>query len=257
MADTDHRLGHLHKAIPRREALIILGGAAGAALWPVRAVAALKQASVGDARATSAAACVLTPEVTEGPYYIANHLLRRNITEGQAGLPLTLKLLIQNATTCKPIANANVEIWHANALGVYSGYGSGSSPGGGGGGGGGGGHATPTDKLTFLRGHQIADADGRVTFQTIYPGWYRGRAPHIHLKVHVGGSVVHTGQLFFADATSDAVYRTAHYKSHGQPDTTDASDSIYKQAGGSSALVKLAKASGGGFVGSMTLGVKA
>lgn len=70
--------------------------------------------------------------------------------------------------------------------------------------------------------------------------------------------MVHTGQLFFADPTSDTVYRTSHYKSHGQPDTTDARDSIYKQAGGSSALVKLTKQTGSnGFVGSITLGVKA
>jgi hypothetical protein len=120
----------------------------------------------------------------------------------------------------------------------------------GGPGGGAGGHATPSNKLTFLRGHQVSDPAGQAVFETIYPGWYRGRAPHIHLKVHVGGSVIHTGQLFFADSTSDAVYRTSHYKSHGQPDTTDARDSIYKQAGASSAVVKLTRATGGnGFVG--------
>ena len=170
---------------------------------------------------------------------------------------MALHLKVQHATTCKPIKGANVEIWHANALGAYSGYGSGSSPGVGPGGGGGG-HATPTNKLTFLRGHQVSDAAGQVIFDTIYPGWHRGRAPHIHLKVHVGSAVVHTGQLFFADPTSDTVYRTSHYKSHGQPDTTDARDSIYKQAGGSSALLKLSEQTGGnGFVGSITLGVKA
>jgi hypothetical protein len=70
--------------------------------------------------------------------------------------------------------------------------------------------------------------------------------------------VVHTGQLFFADPISDTVYRTSHYRRHGQPDTTDARDSIYKQAGGSSALLKLSKPTGhNGFVGSITLGVKA
>jgi protocatechuate 3,4-dioxygenase beta subunit len=238
----------------RRDALIVLGGAGAAAFWPVsRAFGAIANAS--SKVASASAVCVLTPEVTSGPYYIANHLIRRVITEGQPGLPLALHLKVQHATTCKPISGANVEIWHANALGVYSGYGSGSSPGGGGGG---GGHATPTNKLTFLRGHQISDAAGQVIFDTIYPGWYRGRAPHIHLKVHVGSSVVHTGQLFFADPTSGAVYRTAHYKSHGQPDTTDSKDSIYRQAGGSSALLKLSRQAGSrGYVGAMTLGVKA
>jgi hypothetical protein len=87
--------------------------------------------------------------------------------------------------------------------------------------------------------------------------WW-GRAPHIHLKVHVGSAVVHTGQLFFANPVSDTIYRTSHYKSHGQPDTTDARDSIYKQGGGSSAVLKLTKQTGGnGFVGAITLGVKA
>lgn len=241
----------------RREVLAILGGIGAAAWWPTsRALGAIGTATADHVAASAATACVLTPEVTSGPYYIANHLLRRNVTENQRGLPLALHLTVQHATSCKPIRGANVEIWHANALGVYSGYGSGASPGGGGGGG--GGHATPTNKLTFLRGHQISDAAGEVIFDTIYPGWYRGRAPHIHVKVHVGGSVVHTGQLFFADPTSDAVYRTIHYRSHGQPDTTDARDSIYKQAGGASALVKLTKQAGSaGYVGAITLGVKA
>jgi protocatechuate 3,4-dioxygenase beta subunit len=251
MTQQEHLVG-----LRRREVLVILGGIGAAASWPIsRALGAIAKVSPDGVIGSAAAACVLTPEVTSGPYYIANHLIRRNITENQPGLPLVLHLKVQHATTCKPIQGANVEIWHANALGVYSGYGSGSSPGGGGGG---GGHATPTNKLTFLRGHQISDAGGEVIFDTIYPGWYRGRAPHIHIKVHVGGSVVHTGQLFLADPTSDAVYRTAHYKSHGQPDTTDARDSIYKQAGGSSALVKLTKQAGNaGYAGTITLGIKA
>jgi protocatechuate 3,4-dioxygenase beta subunit len=252
MTEPDHNL----IGVRRREALVILGGVGGVAFWPIfRAFGAIAKVSSGDAVGSAAAACVLTPEVTSGPYYIANHLFRRNITENQPGLPLALHLMVQHATTCKPIQGANVEIWHANALGVYSGYGSGSSPRGTGGG---AGNATPTNKLTFLRGHQISGAAGQVNFDTIYPGWYRGRAPHIHIRVHVGGSVVHTGQLFFADPTSDAVYRTAHYRSHGEPDTTDARDSIYKQAGGSSALVKLTKQPGStGYVGAITLGVKA
>jgi protocatechuate 3,4-dioxygenase beta subunit len=237
----------------RRESLIIVGGIAGAALWPVaRAVGAMAKVSSADAVASAAATCVLTPEVTAGPFYLANHLLRRNVTENQPGIPLTLHLEVQNSATCKPIQGANVEIWHANALGVYSGFGSGAAPGGA------GGQGTPTDKLTFLRGHQNTDAAGRVVFGTIYPGWYSGRTPHIHLKVHVGSSTMHTGQLFFADAISDAVYRTAHYRAHGQPDTTNAADSIYKQAGGTSALVRLSKQAGGrGYLGAKTLGVKA
>ena len=107
-----------------------------------------------------------------------------------------------------------------------------------------------------MRGHQKANSKGVARFDTIYPGWYRGRTPHIHLKVHVGGDVVHTGQLFFPDRISAAVYRKAPYRSNGQADTTNANDNIYVQAGGSRARAKLVRRSGArGYVGSVTLGV--
>jgi hypothetical protein len=109
----------------------------------------------------------------------------------------------------RSIANADVELRHANVHGIYSGYGASSGrPGG---------SVTPTNRKRFLRGHQRANSAGLAVFDTIYPGWYSGRAPHIHLKVHVGGGVVHTGQLFFDDVLSHAVYRSAHYVAHGQP----------------------------------------
>ena len=170
----------------RRESLIIVGGIAGAALWPVgRAVAAMTKASSADAIASAAATCVLTPEVTAGPYYIANHLFRRNITENQPGLPLALHLEVQSSTTCKPIEGANVEIWHANATGVYSGYGSGSTPGGG------GGQATPTNKLLSpAPPAPVPPAPG--SSPRSIPGCL-GAAPRLtHLEAHVGRPLVHT-----------------------------------------------------------------
>jgi protocatechuate 3,4-dioxygenase beta subunit len=95
-----------------------------------------------------------------------------------------------------------------------------------------------------------------VLFSTIYPGWYRGRTPHIHLKVHAGGSVVPTGQLFFSDPISDAVYRAGAYKAHGQPDTTNRADMVYAQAGGRRALVHLTKRKGrAGYNGQITVSV--
>jgi protocatechuate 3,4-dioxygenase beta subunit len=216
--------------VRRREALVALGGAGIGAVWAfTRGPGAVAQALA----ATRASCVVLDPEVTEGPYWIANHLTRRNITEGLSGLPLQLRFTVENASTCKPISGADVEVWHANAVGAYS-----------------------LGSKRFLRGHQKADSHGRVIFDTIYPGWYRGRAPHIHLKVHVGGNVVHTGQVFFRDTVSDAVYRTSAYKSHGQPDTTNARDNIYAQAGGSEALVRLTR-HGRGYIARSTLGVKA
>ena len=157
-----------------------------------------------------------------------------------------------HARSCKPISGADVEIWHADAQGVYSGYSGNVPPAGA------GGHTTPNNRKRFLRGDQKSDAAGHVLFETIYPGWYPGRTPHIHMKVHVGGSVVHTGQLFFADKTSNAVYRTSAYRSHGQPDVTNRQDGIYAAAGGSRAKVKLTRRRGHpGFGGRITVGVRA
>jgi protocatechuate 3,4-dioxygenase beta subunit len=265
----------------RREALGWLGGlGVSATAVAVGARSAGLLGDTDDADAASAT-CVLSPEVTEGPYWIENALTRRDIREGKAGLPLLLTLTVQNASACTPIANADVEIWHCDASGVYSGYesqsagadggrsGAGAPPSGmpptGGpssgapptGGADGGGHATPTSDTHYLRGHQISDEDGRVDFVTIIPGWYVGRTPHIHLKVHVGGQVAHTGQIFFSEKILSQVYELSPYSSHGQPDTSHADDGIYAQAGGSKAVVKLAKRKQGrrGFTGKIALGV--
>ena len=145
------------------------------------AVAGLGATRIGSARAARSVSCILTPELTEGPYYIAGEKLRRKITEGRPGSPLLLRLSVVDATTCRPIKGAAVDIWHADAGGVYSGFGSGAA------------------SRTFMRGIQRTDGTGLAAFQTVYPGWYQGRTVHIHVKVHVGGNVVHTGQLFFPD----------------------------------------------------------
>jgi protocatechuate 3,4-dioxygenase beta subunit len=142
---------------------------------------------------------VLTPEATEGPFYLdLLDKVRSDITEGNDGTPLDLKITVVDATGCSPIKDAAIDVWHCDAGGVYSGF---SQAGDGGPGGGPGGARAASDGQTFLRGTQITDANGLGEFRTIYPGWYRGRAVHIHMKVHVGGSVVHTGQLFFDDVS--------------------------------------------------------
>jgi protocatechuate 3,4-dioxygenase beta subunit len=221
----------LGEKLRRREALITLGGlGAGGLLVAARGPLGLVRAETADAAST----CVLTPEVTEGPYWIANGLTRRDITSGQTGIPLLLYLTVEDSSTCEPISGADVELWHANRLGAYSGVNGNSQ--------------------RYLRGHQKSTEKGLVTFKTIYPGWYRGRTPHIHVKVHVGGSVVHTGQLFFPDTVSSAVYKTSRYKSHGQADTKNAADSIYADAGGSRAKLRLTRRSGSkGYLGTMTM----
>src|SRR5947199_6684787 len=173
----------------RRGSLIRVGGfvatALGAGSWKVATSDGAGPAGV----ASGAVTCVLTPEQTEGPYYIANELVRRTITEGRPGTPLTLRLGVVDASTCRPIKGAAVDIWHADAAGVYSGFGQGAA------------------SRTFMRGIQRTDAKGTATFRTVYPGWYQGRTVHIHVKVHVAGTVAHTGQLYFPDTLTDAVYR--------------------------------------------------
>jgi protocatechuate 3,4-dioxygenase beta subunit len=239
------------EGLQRRELLIGLGALGVGGLWqaPGSARALGRRARL---TVSTAAACVLSPEVTAGPYWIANHLTRRNITDGKRGLPLALQITVVSASSCRPVDHADVEVWHADATGVYSGYSGNVPPSGSA-----GGHATPNNNKRFLRGHQKSDSHGRVLFDTIYPGWYRGRTPHIHLKVHVGGNVVHTGQLFFADKTSDAVYRTGAYKGHGQPDTTNGADTIFAQAGGNRAQLNIARRSGNqGDRGLITVGVR-
>jgi protocatechuate 3,4-dioxygenase beta subunit len=207
-----------------------LGSAAVTALG----LAGLKAARESDAATVS---CILTPEQTEGPYYIAGEKLRRNITDGRPGTPLVLRAFVVDATTCRPIRNAAVDIWHADAGGVYSGFGDGAS------------------SRTFMRGIQRTNTKGVAQFRTVYPGWYQGRTVHIHVKVHVGGSVVHTGQLYFPDSVTDAVYRRAPYSSRPNRDVRNATDSVYRN-GGSKSVVKLKRNSAGVYVATITMGVR-
>jgi protocatechuate 3,4-dioxygenase beta subunit len=186
-----------------------------------------------DGVATGAVSCVLAPEQTEGPYYIDGERLRRDITEGRPGVPLLLRLRVVNASTCKPIKGAAVDIWHADALGVYSGSGSGSR--------------------TFMRGIQKTDASGLARFRSVWPGWYQGRTVHIHVKVHVAGNVVHTGQLYFPDSVTDKVFRRKPYSRRSKRTTRNANDFVFAQ-GGKRSLLSVRK-TGGAYVASITMGV--
>src|SRR4051794_5362809 len=181
--------------------------------------------------------CVLTPELTEGPYYLTGEPERRDVTEAKAGTPLRLQLTVADATRCTPIPGAVVEIWHADAQGVYSGFGDGTS------------------NRTFLRGSQVTDANGVATFDTIYPGWYQGRATHIHMKARQtkAASQVHTGQMFFDESVNDAVYGGTAYARQGRR-TTNAQDGIYRD-GGAQSMVTVTK-NGDGYVGTMVIGIR-
>ena len=175
----------------------------GAVLWAAGGLAFVafgfeELARMDDALADEsiANACLLTPEQEEGPYYVDLERIRNNIKEAKTGLRLQLKVVCVSSKTCKPIANAAVDIWHCDAEGHYSGF-----------------SQEDTEGQTFLRGVQLTNDRGVALFETIYPGWYTGRATHIHMKVHIGGRkagstysgghVSHTGQLFFPDAITD------------------------------------------------------
>jgi protocatechuate 3,4-dioxygenase beta subunit len=196
--------------------------------------------------------CLLTPEQDEGPFYIDLARVRRDIVENRPGVPLALALTVVDAGTCEPIRDAAVDIWHCDALGVYSGEPSEGSAG-----------------ETYLRGIQITDANGRAEFATIYPGQYPGRTTHIHLKVHLGGKrsdgnysgghVSHTGQLFTADRDDAEVFALSPYDRNAAEITPRDADFIFTSQGGASAVLTLARAgtdlSRDGFTARATLGV--
>ncbi len=228
--------------ISRGKALVKLGGFAAAAFGAAGVGAReLVEVEQAEGAGTGLAAlesglvsCVLAPEMTGGPYYLEGDKVRRDITEGKAGVPLALRLTVLNVSTCKPIRNAAVDIWHCDAGGTYSGV--------------------QGDTGTFMRGIQRTDENGLANFRTIYPGWYSGRTVHIHLKVYLGGRTVHTGQLFFPDSLTDVVYRRSPYSQRPDRDARNASDSIYRN-GGKRSQLKLKK-NGTGYIGSMTMGVQ-
>jgi protocatechuate 3,4-dioxygenase beta subunit len=219
--------------LTRRHSLLGLGGLFAAALGAGAAKATDGGGPAGVA--SGQVKCVLTPETTEGPYYISGEKLRRDITDGKPGTRLDLALTVVDASTCRPIKGATVDIWHCDAGGVYSGFGAGAS------------------NRRFLRGKQKTDAHGVAHFKTIYPGWYPGRTVHIHVKVYIGGNVVHTGQLFFSDAVTDAAYRKAPYSRRPNREPRNPGDAIYVN-GGKRSMLKLTKRKTG-YRGSIVMGI--
>jgi protocatechuate 3,4-dioxygenase beta subunit len=197
------------------------------------------------------ASCSLTPQETEGPYYFDVDAIRSDIREDRNGTLLRLAIRVRNAKSCRPIENAVVDVWHCDALGIYSGFESASRGVGGVPGGPGGGNSGPTDDETYLRGAQVTNADGIVQFKTIYPGWYRGRTVHIHAKVHLDKTSVLTTQLFFDEKVSEAAYERKPYSEHEGRDTFNDTDSIFNDK----LLLTLSK-KGNGYLGVITFDVE-
>ena len=174
--------------------------------------------------------CTLTAEQTEGPYYFDADSVRSDIREDRDGTLLRLAIRVRAAGECTPLADAVVDVWHCDASGVYSGFEEGEGE-------------------RFLRGAQVTNADGVVQFRTIYPGWYPGRTPHIHVKVHLDRQTVLTTQLYFDEETNARVYAQAPYR-QGR-DQTNASDGIFDDS-----LVLALSEDGDGVLGKISFDVR-
>lgn len=241
-------------AIGRRTVLIATGATAAALTV---GAAAPEAPTAAQAPVAAAAVCTLTKEMTEGPYYLDGQLVRADVSEDKTGIPLELTLTVVDDSTCAPLNKALVEIWHCDALGEYSGFV------------GNNGHNEP-DNGTFLRGGVLTGSDGVARITTVYPGWYRGRCVHIHVKVHTdvtltadgsftGGQELHTGQLFFSETITTRVAALATYAANTVPRTTLAQDGIYDDGGAASGLLTLAalgSSTSAGYAGTLTLGVE-
>ncbi|MEZ4679399.1 MAG: hypothetical protein R2932_34780 [Caldilineaceae bacterium] len=225
------------RILSRREILTLLGTTATATMLAACALpvqdggpggpgeAASDLSPLGEMDANLPTGCVVRPELTEGPLFVEEDLNRSDIrldpssgeiSEG-AQLELTFRVTSIADNACTPLSGVQVDLWHCDAFGIYS----------------------DTAQLgmnsvgqKFLRGYQVTDDSGIARFTTIYPGWYEGRAVHIHLKMRTGDGYDFTSQLFFDDTLTDTVFAAAPYDSRGERRLRNANDGIYGQSGG-------------------------
>ncbi len=253
MDNDDRQIGRI---LRRREVLALIGGAGGAAvlarrLWPgnpgsaatLFGTANVSAAGVSTLAQADMPACVVKPELTEGPYFVDNQLDRSDIriepSDGSItpGVPLTLAFNVSQVASggCAPLANAKIDVWHCDALGVYSGVNDTMT-------------SSNTVEQKFLRGYQLTDANGMAQFTTVYPGWYTGRAVHIHFKIRTtsttGGAYEFTSQFFFDDSLSDQVFTLAPYNGKSGRRMRNANDNIYQSGGDQLLLNPIASADG-------------
>ena len=219
---------------------------------------------------TTDQACTLTPSLieiegapqqTEGPYFVDEKLQRSDIRSDPSsgsiedGVPLNLQINVYDVNdggNCIPLRNARVDIWHANSQGLYSDI-----------------MQIGTLGTKYLRGYQVTDDNGMVRFTTVYPGWYEGRAIHIHIKVRTFEGTEKTfewtSQLYINDSISSQVHEQPPYKNHGQPSVKNIDDGIYTgpstdgmlQSNTGKHLMLSVIKKGQGYVGSFNVGVDA
>lgn len=258
MDNDDQQVGRI---LSRREVLALIGGAGMAPLagcapaspaatgTAAGATAASREALAPSAAAPVAAtapsgtlpSCVVRPELTEGPYFVDEHLDRSDIRSDPAsgkvspGTPLTITLSVSqvDGSACKPLGGVTVDLWHCDAAGVYSDVVD---------------SRFDSRGQKFLRGSQVTDADGLARFTTIYPGWYPGRAVHIHFKLRTvtraGDSYDFASQWFFDEALTDTVHAQEPYAAKGRRTLLNEGDGIFREAGSQMILPAAAEGEG-------------
>lgn len=234
------------RILARRQTLVLLGAGGAAALT------ALAPSGFAQGTARTLPSCIVTPEQTEGPYFVDEKLRRPDIRSDPAdgvprpGLPLQLALQVSQsgAKGCTPLAGALVDVWHCDAAGLYSGVSDSQGN---------------TRGSKFLRGQQVTGVDGLARFTTIYPGWYPGRAVHIHFKVRTaagtGKSGEFTSQLYFDEAITDQVFARAPYAGRGRRTQRNETDGLYRH-GGKQLMLALNKV-GEGYAGNFHIALTA
>ena len=245
MRDDDRPVGRL---LTRREAVALLGVSA-----PFASAAHAWAQSSADATRGAVLPCVVQPEQTEGPYFVDKMLNRANITTdpstglAKRGVPLQITFNVSRTTgerSCVPLPGALVDVWHCDASGIYSGV---KDP------------NFDTVGQQFLRGYQVTDERGSVTFTTIYPGWYRGRAVHVHFKVRTaptgGRGQEFTSQVYFDEALNDRVLGREPYATGSAGRTRNEADGIFRREHGAQLILPLREQQGV-YVGEFNLALK-
>lgn len=237
--------------VSRRTVLGLIGGSTAATL-----VGCLRGQSVSSeprdaaASSTSVPGCVIRPEQTEGPYFVDERLNRTDIRSDpsngsmKAGVPLQLAFQVTqvSGSTCSPIADAIVDVWHCDAEGIYSDVRD---------------RRLDTTGKKFLRGYQVTDTHGMAQFTTIYPGYYPGRAVHIHFKIRTDfesqQGYEFTSQLYFDDELTDRIYAQSPYSANGQR-TLNRQDGLFQNGG--EQLIVLLEPSADGYRGDFRIALE-
>jgi len=230
--------------LTRREVVRLLGSFAAAGMLGCAGTGAREASESPTTPASPVGTCVVRPQQTEGPFFVDERLNRSDLRSDPAtglarpGVPLTVRFRVSrtSAGLCGPLVGALLDLWQCDATGSYSDIGA-------------------TAGAKFLRGYQVTDESGAVQFSTIYPGWYSGRAVHLHFKIRSApGSVTRmefTSQLYFDDTVTDAVLAQPPYNARGRRDTTNQTDAVF--ANGGSQLMLPVRQDGSGYAGTFDL----